>query len=229
MTLPSSPSDLAREYRLRFEGLAGYRDAVWSVLCREFFSRYIGKDSTVLDLGAGWGEFIRNIGAARKLAMDLNPETKSRVPADVTVFEQDCSTAWPLQKDSLDVVFTSNFLEHLPDKPSVERTVREAYRCLRPGGLFICLGPNIRYVQGAYFDFWDHHVALTDASLAELLALVGFGVERQVPRFLPYSMSRGSTPPMVLLRLYLRMPFIWPVFGKQFLVVARKGTGGQTK
>ena len=41
---------------------------------------------------------------------------------------------------TLDVVFTSNFLEHLPDKASVERTVAEAQRCLKNGGLLICLG-----------------------------------------------------------------------------------------
>lgn len=213
---------VTRQYQLRFEGREHYRARVWQILCSRFFSRYIPSDASVLDLGAGWGEFINQIGARRKLAMDLNPETGARVGPDVEFLAQDCSRPWPLESESLDVVFTSNFLEHLPGKSEVERTVHEAARCLRPGGRLICLGPNIRYVGGAYWDFWDHHVPLSDASLAELLRLAGLSIERGLPRFLPYTMSRGWVPPSSLVRLYLALPLLWPLFGKQFLVIGRK-------
>jgi hypothetical protein len=59
-------------------------------------------------------------------------------------------------------------------------------------------------------------------SLGEAMTETGFTVEKQVPRFLPYTMSRGSQPPIWMVRLYLKLKFIWPLFGKQFLVVARK-------
>jgi len=35
-------------------------------------------------------------------------------------------------------------------------------------------------------------------------------------------MSRGKQQPLWLLRLYLKLSFVWPFLGKQFLVVARK-------
>jgi hypothetical protein len=35
-------------------------------------------------------------------------------------------------------------------------------------------------------------------------------------------MSRGGTPPISLVRLYLRLPWCWWLFGKQFLIVAEK-------
>ena len=84
------------------------------------------------------------------------------------------------------------------------------------------MGPNIRYLTGAYWDFWDHSLCLTERSLAEGMTSMGFHVREQIPRFLPYSMSGGCHYPPALLRLYLRMPWIWPIFGRQFLVVAEK-------
>lgn len=213
---------LAREYRLRFERLAKYRNNVWKVLCDAYFNRFICPEAHVLDLGAGWCEFINNVTAAKKYAMDLNPDTRSRLSGDTLFLHQDCSQEWQLQPGCLDVVFTSNFLEHLPDKANVERAISEAYRCLKNEGLIICLGPNIKYVPGAYWDFWDHFIPFTELSLSELLKLKGFSIHLSIPRFLPYSMSTGRTPPLFLVKSYLRFPVLWPLFGKQFLVVGKK-------
>lgn len=222
IVMDTQPHNLKQEYELRFREIKEYRDAVWGILCSDFFSRYIDPNAKVLDLGAGWGEFINNITATHKFAMDLNPETGELLSDGITFLHQDCSRKWDIESDELDVIFTSNFLEHLPDKPSLERTISEAYRCLRPKGLLICVGPNIKYVPGAYWDFWDHYVPLTEMSLSELLRLNGFRIDLPLGRFLPYSMSSGRTPPLFLVKLYLKMPFIWPLFGKQFLVIGRK-------
>jgi SAM-dependent methyltransferase len=214
--------DLGKEYQQRFEALAPYRDSVWRVLAREFFQSYVNPNATVLDLGSGWGEFIRNIDASRKIAMDLNPDMPLRVGSGVETILQDCSQTWQVADSSLDIVFTSNFFEHLPDKDALRRTLQEARRCLKEGGRIICLGPNIRFLHGAYWDFWDHFLALTDRSMVEILTLTGFAVERVEPRFLPYSMSQGFTPPVGFISVYLRVPLLWRVLGKQFLVVGRK-------
>ena len=95
-----------------------------------------------MDLGCGYCEFINNVRAGRKFAMDLNPEASKRAAAGITVFQQDCSENWPVPARSLDVVFTSNFFEHLPTKAHLERTLVEAYQALKPGGCLIALGPN---------------------------------------------------------------------------------------
>ncbi len=213
---------LKRQYQLRFGKFEEYRRGVWRILCTDFFAKYIPERSTILDIGAGWGEFINNIDAARKLAMDLNADTKDRLSREVEILQQDCSQKWQVESGTLDLVFTSNFLEHLPDKASVERTICETHRCLKDGGIVICLGPNIKFLPGAYWDFWDHRVPLTDSSLAELLKMNGFTIDLCVPRFLPYTMSTGRTPPLFLVRLYLKVPLVWPLFGKQFLIIGRK-------
>jgi SAM-dependent methyltransferase len=217
------PQLLQDEYSRRFGDRADYRDRVWKVLCAEFFSRYIPADAAVLDLGAGWGEFTRNVVAREKYAIDLNPETGRRVEGFARFFHQDCSKPWPLADGTLDVVFTSNFLEHLPTKDAVDETLREARRCLKAGGRIVCMGPNVRYVPGQYWDFWDHHIPITDASMAEALELQGLTVEERIDRFLPYTMSGNRETPLAFVRAYLKLPIAWPLFGKQFLVVARKG------
>ena len=213
--------DLQRIYGTRFAGKSEYRDQVWKVLV-SYFGRWIPARATLLDLGAGYCEFINNVPADVKYAMDLNPDIRKKAASEVTVLQQDCSEPWPLPEAELDAVFTSNFLEHLPDKEAVRQTLSQAYRCLKPGGRFIAMGPNIKYVPGAYWDFFDHYVQLTELSLAEALLERGFEIEKRVARFLPYTMSDGRQYPTWVLRLYLAMPAVWPVFGKQFLVVGQK-------
>lgn len=220
--MSGNTDSLRYEYRMRFSRTEQYRNDVWRILCDEYFGRLIPPEARVLDLGSGWGEFINNIRAAQKYAIDLNPDAKQRLSEDIHFLHQDCSHEWPLESESLDIVFASNFLEHLPDKGHVERTVAEAHRCLTSDGLVICLGPNLKHVGGAYWDFWDHFIPITDLSLSELLRLKGFRIQSSIPRFLPYSMSTGKTPPLLLVKMYLRLPCLWPLFGKQFLVVGSK-------
>ena len=157
-----NPDDLQRIYERRFSTNLQYRKRVWAVLVADFFSAHIKREDVVLDLGCGYGEFINAVSCRDKYAMDLNPDAPRFLDPDVVFLRNDCSTRWPLADRSLDVVITSNFFEHLPDKAALGRTLDEIYRCLRPGGRVVALGPNVRYLPGAYWDFWDHYVALTE-------------------------------------------------------------------
>jgi len=219
-----SPAELQELYRTRFVERAEYRQRVWAVLT-SFFSRWIPEQSAVLDLGCGWCEFINAVRCSRKFAMDMNPDARRHAGADVTVLEQDCSEEWRLDAGSLDTVFTSNFFEHLPSKALLQKTILQAHRALRPGGRLIALGPNIKYVGEAYWDFFDHYLALTEKSLSEVLENCGFEIRVCWSRFLPYTMSNGSEYPIWILRGYLGLPFAWRLFGKQFLIVAEKKAG----
>jgi len=220
----NAPADLQRIYEARFGANLEYRRAVWSVLIRQFFQAFVQPTDAVLDLGSGYGEFINQIHCREKFAMDLNPDLPRRIGAGVKPLLQDCSAPWLLPAGCLDLVFTSNFFEHLPDKAALGRALDEARRCLKPGGLLIALGPNIRYLPGAYWDFWDHHLPLTEASLREALENRGYRIECCRGRFLPYTMANGPRYPLWCLMVYLKVPFLWRWFGKQFLVIARKST-----
>ena len=91
----------------------------------------------------------------------------------------------------------------------------------------IAVGPNIKYLHGQYWDFFDHHVYLTEASLGEALEIEGYQIERILPRFLPFTMVKAPEYPMFFVRLYIELPWFWRVFGqygsgsaeKRFLIV----------
>jgi SAM-dependent methyltransferase len=220
--LPHDAPDLSRIYAQRFAANQAYRRKIWGVLIEDFFGKMVPSQGAVLDLGCGYGEFINAVPAARKHGMDLNPDAAQHLAPGVEFHCQDCSQAWPVGDSSLDTVFTSNFFEHLPDKATLGRTLDRVRSALKPGGVLIAMGPNVKHVPGAYWDFWDHYVPLTETSLAEALENRGFKIVRSVSRFLPYTMARGPQHPAVFLKLYLRLPWAWTLFGHQFLVVARK-------
>jgi SAM-dependent methyltransferase len=214
--------DLEQLYRNRLDGDAAYRLRVWKTLVDKFFYRYVATNAVVLDLGCGYGEFINNVQCGKKLAIDLNADVRRHLNPDVVLLEQDCSQRWDVADATLDVVFASNFFEHLPSKQALSDVLAQAWRCLRPGGFLIALGPNIRFVGGAYWDFWDHHLPLTDSSVVEILKVHGFGIERVIDRFLPYTMVNTREVPTALITLYLMFPPIWKMLGKQFLIIAEK-------
>lgn len=222
MSESTTATELQQIYHQRFASTKDYRNRVWEVLVRSFFNRYIKPDDVVLDLGCGYGEFINNISCRKKYAMDLNPDATRHLNPDVELIQQDCSSPWNLPDGILDTVFTSNFFEHLPSKDALSRTLQQAARALRPGGQLIAMGPNIRVINGSYWDFWDHHLALSDRSIAEVLRLNGFQIRQTYSHFLPFTLVGSPEYPLWMLRLYLKLPFVRRLFGGQFLVIATR-------
>jgi len=219
----TSAGDLDQLYQQRFpESDLQSKNAIWQVLCTSYFQRFIASNDTVVDIGAGYCEFINNIRAGSKIAVDLNGDVANYAAPDVRVINASSTQIEQLSASSVDVVFMSNFLEHLPGKREVLETLRESHRILRRGGRIIVLQPNIRFLPGEYWDYFDHHTPLTDRSLVEGLRLAGFSPQVVHPRFLPYTTKSRLPKAPFLVRLYLRVPLIWRVLGKQTLVVAGK-------
>lgn len=214
--------DLEAIYRDRFNRTGiEKRKRVWRVLCSSYFNKLIGPGRDVLDLGAGYGEFINNIAARHKYALDLNPESEARLHHGVR-FLLSGADRISLDDGSVDVVFASNFLEHLPDKQTCHRVFAEAHRVLRPQGRFIVMGPNIRFAYREYWDWFDHFLPLSDRSACEGLRQSGFRIVKSTPRFLPVTMESRLPVSHWLIRLYLAMPIFWLILGKQFLIVAER-------
>jgi SAM-dependent methyltransferase len=211
-------------YAARFpEADRAAKDAIWQVLCRHFVQRYVSPTDTVLDLGAGFGEFLRHIRCARRVAVDIERLSGRALPDGTEeVFSPSHLLSAHVAADSIDVVFCSNFFEHLPDKGTFLATLREIRKVLRPGGRLLALQPNIRFVGGAYWDFVDHHLPLTDRTLVEACESLGYEIVEVIPRFLPYTTRSAIPQSPWLVRLYLAVRPAWWLLGKQTWFVARK-------
>ncbi len=210
-------------YRHRFpEHTLARRRAVWKILCRQWFRRYVSPTDKVLEIGGGYCEFINHIEASERVVVDINPETRSHATAGVEVHEIAADKLTEvLPRAHFDVVFMSNFLEHCSTRDVMLAVIRAAAMVLKPGGRLLILGPNFRYCYKEYFDYFDHHLALTEKAVVEALQVVGLTVELVEPRTLPFSFrSRLPSWPWLII-LYLRLPILWRIFGAQFFIVSK--------
>src|SRR5580700_7673863 len=123
-------------YRHRFpKDVRRRRDAVWKVLCRSWFSQYVPADGRVLEVAAGYCEFINNISAAERVAVDLNPETRDHAAVGVIVHQVAAENlAGILRPGYFDAAFMSNFLEHCRSRDQVLAVLRAVLKVLTPGG-----------------------------------------------------------------------------------------------
>jgi SAM-dependent methyltransferase len=211
-------------YADRFDKNITKRKVMWRVLCAEYFQNFIKPSDTVLDLAAGYCEFINNIRCSKKIAVDLNVTTRYRANKNVKVY-QALSTNLPKHLSSkVDVVFTSNFFEHLDSKNELIDTLKEIHRVLKPGGKLLVLQPNIRLVGSQYWDYVDHTLPLTEKSLLEAFQLTGFKLMYMKVRFLPYTTNSKIPAKRFLIKLYLRLAFAQWLMGKQSFLIGSKVT-----
>jgi len=196
------------------------RRIVWEAVARHL-APYVAPEAAVLEIGAGYCDWINHVRAARRVAVDIWPELPAfaapGVEAVVLDVARDLHTLGP---SAFDVVLASNVLEHFP--PAVaESVVGGVAAVLRGGGRFVVVQPNFRYAWRRYFDDYTHRSVFTDVSLPALLRAHGFRILEVRPRFLPYSM-RGTRVPITsfLVRAYLRSP-VKPMAGQMLVVAAR--------
>jgi len=194
----------------------GKRLAIWREVCR-VIEADIPAGSKLLDLGAGRCYFANQVRAAEVHALDLDPGIRECAAAHVRPHVGPSTNMDMLESGSFDVVFASNFFEHLT-REQFDQTLAEVARILRPGGRLIALQPNYRYCYREYFDDYTHVTVFTDHNFKHWVEARGFRVRKLIPRFIPadFRNSRPTWPWLV--RLYLKLP-VRP-FGQQLYCVA---------
>jgi SAM-dependent methyltransferase len=218
------PTDLDRIYESRFsDDDAEDKDQIWVEICA-FLQRFVDSSQPVLDVAADRGYFIRNIRSRERWATDLR-DIREALDPDIKFVEADGpAMSEKLPHGYFGTVFMSNYLEHLPDSSVVVKQLREAFLVTRPGGRVIILQPNIRLVGAAYWDFLDHHTALTDKSLREAAELAGYATTQVISRFLPFTTKSRLPQAPALVRWYLRTPPARWLLGKQSLYIGVRTT-----
>lgn len=197
--------------------------ALWKTLIEEFLQKHVEKDSITLDIGGGYCEFINNIKARKKYLIDLNPDSQAFANPDVNVINLDILIRTEQKKitERFDKIFVSNFFEHLNNKEELVEVLLFCFNYLKPGGAILIIQPNFKYSIKEYYDFIDHQLPITHLSLQELLHTLGFKIDVLIPRFLPYS-TKGRPGSPNLLKLYLKLPFLWNFLGGQMFIKASK-------
>ena len=196
------------------------RTIVWEAVAR-YLAQYVPPESAVLEIGAGYCDWINQVRAARRVAVDVWPGMPACAASGVEPVVLDLSRGLEsLGPSSFDVVLASNVLE-LFGPSEVGAVVDGVAGVLKSGGRLVIVQPNFRFAWRRYFDDYTHRSIFTDVSLPALLRAHGFRIVTVEPKFLPYSM-RGARVPITsfLVSAYLRSP-IKPMAG-QMLVVAAK-------
>lgn len=213
--------DWDRLYEYRHRNVAqDQRQSVWDEIA-PFLHAQLGRPRTVLDPAAGRGEFIAAVPAEEKWVVDLVDYGEARYPSDVKVLIGS-NLEVELPAAHFDGIFVSNLLEHFATQFEVAHFLRRMYDATSAGGRIAVMGPNFRYASREYFDFADHVLALTHVAVEEHLYTAGYEIVRVVPRFLPYSFGGRLPPAPALVRAYLRVPLVWRLLGKQFLVIGTR-------
>lgn len=205
-------------YRGRYPVLRSRR-VVWEEVAR-WVSARVGPVTDVLELGAGYCDFVNAYPAERRMAFDMNPEMAGCADEGVEFRCLDVTREWPVPLRSLDLVFASNFLEHLTVEDG-RRLLERVYASLRPGGRLALLQPNFRLCPAHYFDDETHVAVYSDDGLAQALLDAGFFVERVEPGLLPFSMKSRLPKWRLLVRAYLSSP-VKPAGAQMFLMGRRR-------
>jgi SAM-dependent methyltransferase len=185
-------------------------------------ARYVQTDApgeAVLELGAGYCDFINQVEAKTRIAFDLNPEMARYAAPGVELRVGDCRGLPGIAEGSMDLVFASNFLEHFTVAEAAA-LLGDIHRVLRPSGRLVLLQPNYLRKLNHYWDDPTHKTAFHHLNLPRVLEQNGFRVVRMLPGLLPFSMKSRLPKIPLLVRWYLRSP-LRPLAAQMYAVAER--------
>ena len=194
------------------------RDTVWQALWLYYFRKIVPADGCVLDMGCGYGEFINNVVARRRIGLDMWEGIRAHLAPGVEPVVGSVTDLGGIDDNSVDFAFASNLFEHIPQDALVA-VLAQLRAKLTERGTLTMLQPNYRYAYREYFDDYTHVAIYSHISLADLLVANGWDVIEVKPRFLPLTVKSRLPVSQWLIRLYLALPF--KPIGKQMLLRAR--------
>lgn len=146
------------------------------------FKRNVSLDSKVLDLGCGYGSFIKflqNNFYSNVTGVDLSGEELAvcrKLFPEYRFYQQDIEDYARTNGEKYDVIYLSHVLEHI-EKVNLSGFLRDMKSLLNDGGYLIIIVPN----SAAYFNamatrYGDitHEVGFTNNNLNQLLLVAGF-------------------------------------------------------
>jgi ubiquinone/menaquinone biosynthesis C-methylase UbiE len=197
------------------------RVVLWNTLCKHFFQKLLPPHASVLELGAGWCDFINTVEADQKTAVDIWDGIEKHANSDVRTIIGSATDLGGVSSESIDMVFASNLFEHLTQAQIIE-ILTQTSRILKKTGRLVLVQPNFRTSYKRYFDDYTHVTIWTDTGMTTFLEANGFQIEQVQAKFLPLTVKSKLPTSSLLIRLYLRLP-IKPLAGQMLIVANPKG------
>ena len=143
-------------------------------LCSYLFQSFdFKKGMKMLEPGCGRGEFLNNFKhlGLDVVGVDISPEAVE--------FENDFEVKLcdiekeklPFDDNSIDIIYSKSFIEHLHYP---EKYLEEAYRVLKPNGIFLTLTPDWQSNYKIFFDDFTHRTPFTTTALKDAYMMYGF-------------------------------------------------------
>lgn len=196
---------------------------MWNEICKYLTRFFSFPLSNTLELGCGYGDFIGNLISHQKTAIEMDGNYSEFIKAygnEINLLHGDVRKIAPtLPSEEYDSVLASNFFEHFTIE-EISKLLKEIHRIMSKDGTLIVIQPNYRFCASEYFDDYTHRTVFSHVSFGDLLQVMGFRIEVNMPRFLPFSFKSRFPVTRLLVRLYLLSPF--KPMGAQFLIIARK-------
>jgi ubiquinone/menaquinone biosynthesis C-methylase UbiE len=108
---------------------------------------------TILDVGCGLGMYVEKFRqfSDQVYGVDIDSEKVAQASARLPNIVESPAEVLPFPDELFDVIMLHEVIEHVDDD---QASIREAYRCLKPGGQIIIYAPNRLYpfeTHGFYF------------------------------------------------------------------------------
>lgn len=157
-----------KEYYEEEENIKRYGEAIDKVGLwnseKIIFNKYISKNDKILDIGCGAGRTTINLykeGYKNIIGLDLSSKLieyannyVNKNNLDINFINGD-ATKLGFEDNTFDVViFSFNGMQCIPGKHNRDSVLKEVYRVLKPGGLYIFTAHN-RDDSGSFQSFWD--------------------------------------------------------------------------
>jgi SAM-dependent methyltransferase len=132
---------LIRAFRAEQNDSAAYYALLADDMVRQLGQHIDLKDRLALDVGGGPGYFVRALREAGANAFCVDADAGELAGTGRAMSGSILGSALdlPIASERVDVSFSSNVLEHVPDP---ERMLAEMFRVTRPGGLVFCTFTN---------------------------------------------------------------------------------------